>query len=65
VDSLLPLILEDGVGTLIVATDDPHVMQVFAEQVIPPLRAAVDQERASSGTGEHAGPQRRSAGQTP
>ena len=48
-DNLLPLILEDGVGTLIVATDDPDVMQVFAEQVIPPLRAAVDQERASGG----------------
>jgi alkanesulfonate monooxygenase SsuD/methylene tetrahydromethanopterin reductase-like flavin-dependent oxidoreductase (luciferase family) len=49
VDNLLPLVREDGVGTLIVATDDPDVMQVFAEQVIPPLRAAVDQERASGG----------------
>jgi alkanesulfonate monooxygenase SsuD/methylene tetrahydromethanopterin reductase-like flavin-dependent oxidoreductase (luciferase family) len=49
VADLLPLILEDGVDTLIVMVDDPGVMQVFAEQVIPPLRETVSQERAARG----------------
>ena len=49
VEELLPLILEDGVGTLIVMADDPDVMQVFAEQVIPPLRETAGRERASRG----------------
>ncbi len=45
VDELLPLILEDGVGTLIVASDDPGMLQHFAEDTIPALRDAVDRER--------------------
>ncbi|WP_033337393.1 LLM class flavin-dependent oxidoreductase [Catenuloplanes japonicus] len=40
VDELLPLILEDGVGTLILATDSPAIMETFASEVIPALRAA-------------------------
>jgi alkanesulfonate monooxygenase SsuD/methylene tetrahydromethanopterin reductase-like flavin-dependent oxidoreductase (luciferase family)/FAD/FMN-containing dehydrogenase len=49
VEDLLPFVLEDGVGTLIVATDDPETMQRFAEEVVPPLREAVDRERAARG----------------
>ena len=49
VDELLPLVLEDGVGTLIVMADDPDIMRVFAEQVIPPLRETAGRERASRG----------------
>jgi len=44
-DQLLPLILEEGVGTIIVASDDPRTLQHFAENVIPELREAVDRER--------------------
>jgi alkanesulfonate monooxygenase SsuD/methylene tetrahydromethanopterin reductase-like flavin-dependent oxidoreductase (luciferase family) len=47
VDDLLPLVVDDGVSTLIVATDDPQTMQLFAEQVMPPLREAVSRERAA------------------
>ena len=42
VDDLLPLVVEDGVGTFIVMGDDPRTLQQFAEEVIPGLRAAVD-----------------------
>jgi FAD/FMN-containing dehydrogenase len=48
VDELLPLILEDGVGTLIVASDDPRMLQRFADDVMPALREAVDRERGSA-----------------
>jgi FAD/FMN-containing dehydrogenase len=47
VDDLLPLILDDGMSTLIVMADDPELMQTFAERVMPPLREAVEQDRAS------------------
>ena len=49
VDELLPLVLEDGVGTFIVASDDPGMLQQFAEDVAPALREAVTRERAASG----------------
>jgi alkanesulfonate monooxygenase SsuD/methylene tetrahydromethanopterin reductase-like flavin-dependent oxidoreductase (luciferase family)/FAD/FMN-containing dehydrogenase len=49
VSDLLPLVLEDGVSTLIVMADDPDMMRQFAEQVMPPLREAVDRERTSRG----------------
>jgi alkanesulfonate monooxygenase SsuD/methylene tetrahydromethanopterin reductase-like flavin-dependent oxidoreductase (luciferase family)/FAD/FMN-containing dehydrogenase len=49
VDDLLPLVLEDGVGTLIVMADEPETMQRFAEEVMPPLREAVGRERAGRG----------------
>jgi hypothetical protein len=39
-EELLPLVLEDGVGTLIPAVDDPSTMERFADEVIPVLRAA-------------------------
>ena len=49
VEDLLPLVLQDGVSTLIVMTDDPGTMRRFAEEVMPSLRDAVDRERASRG----------------
>lgn len=46
VDDLLPYVLEHGVGTVILATDDPDVLRRFADEVVPPLREAVALERA-------------------
>jgi FAD/FMN-containing dehydrogenase len=39
-EQLLPLVLEDGVGTFILAVDDPSMMERFAAEVIPALREA-------------------------
>jgi hypothetical protein len=50
VDELLPLVREDGVGTLVLGSDDPAEIQLFAEEVMPGLRAAVARERAAGGT---------------
>jgi alkanesulfonate monooxygenase SsuD/methylene tetrahydromethanopterin reductase-like flavin-dependent oxidoreductase (luciferase family)/FAD/FMN-containing dehydrogenase len=47
VEQLLPLTLEYGTGTFILASDDPGVMQRFAEEVSPALREAVAQERGA------------------
>ena len=41
-EDLLPLVVEHGVGTLILATDDADVLREFAQDVAPALRAAVD-----------------------
>jgi hypothetical protein len=49
VDQLLPSILEDRVGTILLATGDRGTLQRFAAEVIPALRAAVD---AGRGTGQ-------------
>src|SRR6185312_3953594 len=35
VEELLPMIMDDGVGTFIVATDDPGTLERFAEEVAP------------------------------
>jgi len=43
VEDLLPLVVEQGAGTLILMTDDSATLEQFAEQVIPALRAAVDE----------------------
>jgi len=40
----------EGVGTFILATDDPAIMQRFAEEVIPDVREQVGAERARTGT---------------
>jgi alkanesulfonate monooxygenase SsuD/methylene tetrahydromethanopterin reductase-like flavin-dependent oxidoreductase (luciferase family) len=48
VDDLLPFVIEHGVGTLILASDDPATMQRFAAEVAPVLREAVAQETAGS-----------------
>lgn len=41
VDELLPYVLEHGVGTFILASDDPATMQRFAAEVAPALRTAL------------------------
>ncbi|GAB3740375.1 LLM class flavin-dependent oxidoreductase [Nocardiopsis nanhaiensis] len=50
VEDLLPLTLEGGIGTFILATDDPRAIQTFGQEVAPALREAVARERASAGT---------------
>jgi alkanesulfonate monooxygenase SsuD/methylene tetrahydromethanopterin reductase-like flavin-dependent oxidoreductase (luciferase family) len=47
VRELLPLALQDGVGTFILGSDDPGELQRFAEEVVPALREAVARERAT------------------
>ncbi|MFI7604986.1 LLM class flavin-dependent oxidoreductase [Micromonospora sp. NPDC049366] len=42
VEDLLPLVVEEGVGTLILMTDDATTMARFAHEVAPALREAVD-----------------------
>jgi alkanesulfonate monooxygenase SsuD/methylene tetrahydromethanopterin reductase-like flavin-dependent oxidoreductase (luciferase family)/FAD/FMN-containing dehydrogenase len=42
VEDLLPLAVEDGVGTFILMSDDPGTLERFAGEVAPALRAAVD-----------------------
>jgi hypothetical protein len=46
VEQLLPSIIEDGVGTFIIVTEDRLTLQRFAGEVIPALRHAVASERA-------------------
>lgn len=44
VEELLPLVVEDGIGTFILAGDDPRAMEQFAQEVIPALREAASRE---------------------
>ncbi|XRQ09082.1 LLM class flavin-dependent oxidoreductase, partial [Actinomadura welshii] len=44
VEELLPLAVDDGVGTFILASDDPSTLERFAREVVPALREAVDVE---------------------
>jgi alkanesulfonate monooxygenase SsuD/methylene tetrahydromethanopterin reductase-like flavin-dependent oxidoreductase (luciferase family) len=57
VDELLPLIVDEGVGTFILASDDPRTMEQFAQEVAPDLREAVLRELPET----FSGPQIRSA----
>lgn len=50
VDALVSLALTDGVGTFILGTDDPSVIEAFGAEVAPAVREAVAAERASAGT---------------
>ena len=50
VDDLVPLAVENGVSTFILASDDPGLLGEFAGEVLPPLREAVESARAVSGT---------------
>lgn len=50
VEELSGLALRDGIGTFILAADDPRLIQVFGEQVAPAVREAVARERAGAGT---------------
>ncbi|MBD9699064.1 LLM class flavin-dependent oxidoreductase [Flavimobilis sp. GY10621] len=42
VEDLLPLVVEHGLGTVILGTDEPAVMTQFAQEVVPALRERVD-----------------------
>ncbi|SFR67809.1 FAD/FMN-containing dehydrogenase [Agromyces sp. CF514] len=47
VEQLLQLVLDEGIGTFILASDDPGTIVHFAEEVAPALREAVARELAS------------------
>ncbi|BDI23134.1 LLM class flavin-dependent oxidoreductase [Herbiconiux sp. L3-i23] len=49
VEQLLPLAVDDGFGTFILASDDPATLERFAEEVAPALREAVAHERGERG----------------
>ena len=59
VAELVPLVLTDGIGTLILGSDDADELSRFAAEVIPAVRAAVDRARAAGGV--RTGPIRGSA----
>jgi alkanesulfonate monooxygenase SsuD/methylene tetrahydromethanopterin reductase-like flavin-dependent oxidoreductase (luciferase family) len=44
------LALADGVGTFVLASDDPAVLERFAAEVLPAARALVATERSGAGT---------------
>ncbi|MDO9395894.1 MAG: LLM class flavin-dependent oxidoreductase, partial [Herbiconiux sp.] len=44
VQELLPLVLEQGVGTLVLAGDQPPLLERFAHEVMPALREQVERE---------------------
>jgi hypothetical protein len=44
-EELLPSVLEDGVGTFLLATDNRPTLQRFDAEVVPALRAAVSAGR--------------------
>ena len=44
VEQLLPYVVDDGVGTFMLASDDPGTIQHFAEEVAPALRESVAAE---------------------
>jgi hypothetical protein len=50
-EELLPLVLEDGVGTFLVRSDDAAVLARFAHEVMPELREAVARELPAAPTG--------------
>ncbi|UER55734.1 LLM class flavin-dependent oxidoreductase [Kineosporiaceae bacterium SCSIO 59966] len=50
VEELLPRVIEDGVGIIVLASDDPEAIRRFAGEVAPALREAVAAERAVRGT---------------
>ncbi|GAA1957015.1 LLM class flavin-dependent oxidoreductase [Agromyces allii] len=51
VEQLLPYVLEDGIGTFILASDDPGTIVHFGEEVAPALREAVAAELGHAGSG--------------
>lgn len=50
VDELAGLALEDGIGTFVVATDDPQQIAVLGQEVAPAVRELVARERSAAGT---------------
>src|SRR5699024_11999428 len=49
VEQLLPLALEHGIGTLVLAADDAATIERYAAEVAPALRSAVADERSGRG----------------
>ena len=49
-ERLAQLTLEDGIGTFIVATDDPSLLQEFGQEIAPAVRELVAAERGERGT---------------
>lgn len=47
IDELLPLVLAEGIATIILGTDDPGELERFATEVIPPVRDQVAQARTA------------------
>ena len=45
VDELVTLALEDGISVVILGSDDPRQLQLFAQEVAPAVRDAVDHAR--------------------
>ncbi|MDQ3646476.1 MAG: FAD-binding oxidoreductase, partial [Actinomycetota bacterium] len=54
VEDLLPLIIEDGVGTFVLASDDPGKMERFVLEVAPALREAAERELPGAFSGRQA-----------
>lgn len=52
VDDIVDLALTEGVGTFILASDDPSAMTTFATEVIPMVRSRVAVLRAEAAAGE-------------
>ena len=50
IDEIVPMVVEDGVGTVIIGTDDPAELRRFAEEVIPAVREQVASARSAAGT---------------
>ncbi|PJJ73400.1 FAD/FMN-containing dehydrogenase [Diaminobutyricimonas aerilata] len=50
VAELVRMAVDDGVGTFILAADDPRTIQLFGEEVAPAVREAVAAERRELGT---------------
>ncbi|GMA90399.1 LLM class flavin-dependent oxidoreductase [Homoserinibacter gongjuensis] len=50
VEQLLPIVVDDGASTLILASDDPATLETFATEVAPELRERVAERRAERGT---------------
>ena len=50
-EDLLPLVLDDGIGTLVLMTDEPRALREFALEVVPALREAVARALPDAGPG--------------
>jgi alkanesulfonate monooxygenase SsuD/methylene tetrahydromethanopterin reductase-like flavin-dependent oxidoreductase (luciferase family) len=50
VEDLMPVVRENGVSILILASDDARTIEVWGREVAPALREAVARERGSAGT---------------
>lgn len=51
-ERLARLAVEDGIGTFILAGDDPRLLQEFGQEVAPAVRELVARERGDRGTAE-------------